>query len=63
MKLFAYNWYADMGKNCRYADIADADIIIGTPLITKLAKLAGHVKHVLNMTDKKLCTGLSIFGL
>ncbi len=25
--------YADIEKKCRYADIADADINIGTPLI------------------------------
>ncbi len=32
MKMFADSRYADIGKKCRYADIADADINIGTSL-------------------------------
>ncbi len=32
LKLFADSRYADIEKKCRYADIADADINIGTPL-------------------------------
>ena len=32
LKMFADNRYADIEKKCRYADIADADINIGTPL-------------------------------
>ena len=31
-KMFADNRYADIEKKCRYADIADADINIGTSL-------------------------------
>ncbi len=31
--MFADSRYADIEKKCRYADIADADINIGTPLI------------------------------
>ncbi len=30
--MFADSRYADIEKKCRYADIADADINIGTPL-------------------------------
>ena len=33
LKMFADSRYADIEKKCRYADIADADINIGTPLI------------------------------
>ncbi len=32
LKMFADSRYADIEKKCRYADIADADINIGTPL-------------------------------
>ncbi len=32
VKIFADSRYADIEKKCRYADIADADINIGTPL-------------------------------
>ncbi len=31
--MFADSRYADIEKKCRYADIADADINIGTPLL------------------------------
>ena len=33
LKMFAEGRYADIEKKCQYADIADADINIGTPLI------------------------------
>ncbi len=33
LKMFADSRYADVEKKCRYADIADADINIGTPLL------------------------------
>ncbi len=33
LKMFADSRYADIEKKCRYADIADADINIGTPLL------------------------------
>ncbi len=33
LKMFADNRYADIGKKCRYADIADTDINIGTSLL------------------------------
>ena len=36
LKMFADNRYADIEKKCRYADIADADINIGTPLMLTL---------------------------
>ncbi len=32
--MFADSRYADMEKKCRYADIADTDINIGTSLVT-----------------------------
>ncbi len=31
--MFADSRYADIEKKCRYADIANADINIGTPLM------------------------------
>ncbi len=31
LKMFADSRYADIEKKCRYADIADANINIGTP--------------------------------
>ncbi len=34
--MFADSRYADIEKTCRYADIADADINIGTPLIISI---------------------------
>ncbi len=34
--MFADSQYADIEKKCGYADIADADINIGTPLINIL---------------------------
>ena len=33
LKMFADSRYANIEKKCRYADIADADINIGTPLM------------------------------
>ncbi len=33
LKMFADNRYADIEKKCRYADIADADIHIGTSFL------------------------------
>ncbi len=38
LKMFADNRYADIEKMCRYADIADADINIGTSLIYSAKK-------------------------
>ncbi len=32
LKMFADSRYAEIEKKCRYADIADADMNIGTPL-------------------------------
>ena len=34
LKIFADNRYADIEKKCRYADIADDDINIGTSLVS-----------------------------
>ncbi len=36
LKMFADSRYADIEKKCRYANIADADINIGTPLAKSL---------------------------
>ncbi len=36
--MFADSRYADIEKKCLYADIADADIYIGTPLIITIYK-------------------------
>ncbi len=33
LKMFPDSRYGDIEKKCRYADIADADINIGTPLL------------------------------
>ena len=34
LRMFADSRYADIEQKCRYADIADADINIGTPLLS-----------------------------
>ncbi len=42
-KLFADSRYADIEKKCRYADIADADINIGTPLVVGTVSLEAQL--------------------
>ncbi len=50
--MFADSRYADIENKCRYADIADADINIGTPLVlmelytqNQLRKNPGKLKY------------------
>ena len=48
LKMFADNRYADIGKKCRYADIADADINIGTSL--KIRQVGSNQRQVASLT-------------
>ncbi len=45
LKMFADSRCADIDKKCRYADIADADINIGTPL--KFSFERGNMVYIL----------------
>ncbi len=54
LKMFADSRYADIKKKCRYADIADADINIGTPLQLSYGKMLGCVK-VIHFDSKLSC--------
>ncbi len=42
LKMFDDSRYADIDKKSRYADIANADINISTPLQKSVAKMAPH---------------------
>ncbi len=46
--MFADNRYADIGKKCRYADIADTDINIGTSLLLEISVYSHSQKKQLS---------------
>ncbi len=55
--MFADSRYADIEKKCRYADFADADINIGTPLdwgVNRFAFRADTIKNYFNFSLLKV---------